>query len=522
MGTQLVWFKRDLRIDDHAPLLEAAAAGSVVCLYIYEPELLAAPETDSSHLEFIEQSLRELDAALVGRGGRLVTRHGEAVEVLDRLHDELGFERLWSHEETGLGITYARDRRVKQWCRRRGVEWIERPQCGVVRPLKARDGWARRWQARMQAPLCPAPLRIEGISVDGEGILGPVELGRPASVRTGAQRGGRAEGLRRLDDFLQHRGRDYRWALSSPLRAWDGCSRLSPHLAFGTLSVREVAQHTWRRQRRVALEEERARALRRPELPALRDWAASLDAFGERLRWRDHFIQKLESQPSLEHRNLHPACDGLRIEDPNDWTPEQRRRFVAFEAGATGYPMVDACMRCLQATGWINFRMRAMLASFAAYHLWLHWRPTAQLLARRFLDFEPGIHYPQIQMQSGTTGINALRIYDPAKQVLDHDPRGEFIRRWVPELEGVPDEYLPRPERMPASVQQARGCVIGRDYGPPIVDPVRAPAQARRRLEDARRSPQARAQRERIHQRHGSRRPPATRSWSSRRGGPRT
>ncbi|MEX1368165.1 MAG: FAD-binding domain-containing protein, partial [Nannocystaceae bacterium] len=487
MGTQLVWFKRDLRVDDHAALRAAAAAGPVLCLYVYEPEIIEAPQTDPSHLVFIEQSLAWLHSQLQQRGGGLVTRCGEAVAVLQRLHHELAFERLWSHEETGLDITYARDRRVAAWCRAVGIEWTELPQLGVFRGLRQRDGWSRRWTERMQQPRSAAPTRLESVTAHSDGILGPQALGRPAPTATEVQRGGAAEGQRILDDFLHQRSRDYRSAVSSPVTAWQGCSRLSTHLAYGTVSMREVVQRTEQRRHRLALEHERAVALRRPERQPLHRWLESIDAFGERLRWHDHFIQKLESQPSIELRNLHRACDGLRTEHAQDWTATERRRFEAFEAGRTGYPMVDACMRCLESTGWINFRMRAMLASFAAYHLWLHWRPTGVLLARRFLDFEPGIHYPQLQMQSGTSGINALRIYDPAKQVVDHDPQGRFIRRWLPELAGVPNEHLPAPERMPSSVQHAAGCVIGRDYSAPVVDPQRAPAQARRRLEAVRR-----------------------------------
>jgi len=142
--------------------------------------------------------------------------------------------------------------------------------------------------------------------------------------------------------------------------------------------------------------------------------------------------------------------------------------------------MVDACMRSLRATGWLNFRMRAMLASFAAYHLWLHWREPGLFLARQFLDFEPGIHWSQMQMQSGTTGINALRIYSPAKQARDHDPRGEFLRRWIPEL-GTPT------------------------YPRPIVNERAALARAKDLLYALRATPEARAEADAVQQRHGSR-----------------
>jgi deoxyribodipyrimidine photo-lyase len=176
-----------------------------------------------------------------------------------------------------------------------------------------------------------------------------------------------------------------------------------------------------------------------------------------------------------------------------------------WQEGKTGYPMVDACMRAVRATGWLNFRMRAMVASFASYHLWLHWREPAVYLARHFLDFEPGIHFSQFQMQSGTTGINTIRIYSPAKQALEQDPKGVFIRRWVPELAGVPESWLSQPHLMPPEMQQRCGCVIGADYPAPIVDHQAAVAGARQRLGAARRRPNAAAEAKRVLGKHGSR-----------------
>ncbi|RME67734.1 MAG: deoxyribodipyrimidine photo-lyase [Verrucomicrobia bacterium] len=495
---QLVWFKRDLRVADHRPLLEATAAGPVLGLYIYEPEILHSPEFDSAHLVFINECLAELEAAIRDLGGRLITRHGEAVAVLDALAESLPIAALWSHAETGNAITYRRDLRVAAWARRRGLPWREFRQDGVIRRLKNRDGWSARWQRLMNQPPLPAPSRLQApkIPVESAGRLSPEAAGLPRSTKSDVQRGGMKAAVHTLESFLQHRGVDYRTAMSSPVTAPESCSRLSTYLAYGCISLRSVFHAT--RKRRAELVDQRETGG-----DVDRRWFGSIASFEARLRWHCHFMQKLEDEPRIEFENFCRVFDGLR----EDFTASAagRERLERWKAGMTGYPMVDACMRAVQATGWLNFRMRAMLVSFAAYHLWLHWREPAVFLARHFLDFEPGIHFSQFQMQAGTTGINAMRMYSPAKQVIDQDPHGVFIRRWVPELAGVPDAWLAEPHLMPLSMQDRAGCRVGRDYPAPIVDHRDALAEARRRFAAVRKTPTAREEFARIRERHGSR-----------------
>ena len=493
MPVQVVWFKRDLRVLDHLPLYRAARRGTCVCLYVYEPEILESPEFDPSHLVFINQALAELDRSLGSLGGRLTTRVGRMPGVLDDLDRSLGVEGLWSHQETGGAITYARDRRVARWARARGVPWIEIPQDGVVRRLRSRDGWAGLWSVAMNRPEVPPPRAIRTPPGFEHGsILSPTDLGLPPSSKAECQRGGETAAHSILRSFLDHRGLNYPGTISSPSTARRGCSRLSPHLAWGCLSTGQV--HRAVRDRQFELED-----AWNSGVDVDRRWWRALRAFRDRLRWRGHFMQKLEDEPAIESRNFSRAYDGLR-EGSFD-----RVRFEAWCSGQTGYPMVDACMRALHLGGWVNFRMRAMLMSFASYHLWLHWRPTSVYLARHFLDFEPGIHFPQAQMQSGTTGINTLRIYSPAKQVLDHDPLGAFIRRYVPELEPVPDEHIAAPHKMPPLFQKMIGCVIGLDYPWPIVDHAKAYRLARERMDAVLEHPEARQEARRVLLKHGSR-----------------
>ncbi|MBQ0929910.1 deoxyribodipyrimidine photo-lyase/cryptochrome family protein [Ideonella sp. 4Y16] len=498
---QLVWFKRDLRVADHAPLAQAAQHGPVVALFVYEPSLLHSAEFDACHLDFINDALAALREALARRGCPLLIRVGECPQVLQDLQASLGFRALWSHEETGLEVTYARDRRVAAWCRAQGIAWHEIPQCGVVRRLRNRDGWAERWAQRMSAPLVAPPVALRTVAALhnlGEvaaqhPIRSAAELGVAGASRPEAQRGGERRGQAVLQSFLRERGVDYRRGMSSPTTGFQACSRLSAHLAWGSLSLRQVHQAC--EQRRAAIDE--ARAVGAAVDPR---WPASLQSFSSRLRWHCHFMQKLEDEPRIEFENFSHAFDGLREPGAH---PE---RLAAWCAGRTGYPLIDACMRALHSGGWINFRMRAMLVSFAAQHLWLHWRDFAPFLARQFIDFEPGIHYSQVQMQSGTTGINAIRIYSPIKQALDQDPEGVFIRRHVPELAAVPTGFLAQPERMPTALQQRLGVRIGHDYPAPIVDHASAYRAARERIGALRKTPAARTEAERVLARHGSRR----------------
>lgn len=498
---QLVWFKRDLRVTDHEPLALAARQGPVVALYVYEPSVLRSADFDRCHLDFINDCLVELRDALARIGCPLLIRIGECPEVLEDIRHTHGVKALWSHEETGLDVTYARDRRVAAWCRAQGIAWHELPQCGVVRRLRTRDGWARRWDQRMGMPPAPTPTRVTTLAawrdLSAVAAQHPVRdaraLGLDGSPRPEALRGGESRGRQVLDSFLRERGVNYQREMSSPVTGFHACSRISPYLAWGALSLRTAHQAVETRRRDLA--EARAAGA-----PIDGRWQGSLRSFSGRLRWHCHFMQKLEDEPRIEFENFSHAFDGLREQDVD------AARLEAFCAGRTGYPMVDACMRALHAGGWINFRMRAMLVSFAANHLWLHWRAFAPYLARQFIDFEPGIHYSQVQMQSGTTGINTPRIYSPIKQALDQDPDGRFIRRYVPELEAVPIEYLAQPHTLPMSLQQRLGVRIGHRYPAPIVDHATAYRAARERIAAVRRTPEAHAAADQVQARHGSRR----------------
>lgn len=451
----VVWFKRDLRVADHAPLWHAHQRGPILALYIDEPMRKEQADYAMRHDRVKEPALQELASSLEEQGLKLHRFSGEPTAILRQIHDSLGPFTLFSHEETGNHFTYQRDKKVKNWCKDHQISWHEFRQFGVVRGLKTRSsGWSKQWQNLMNETCLPIPRGLrakEYLSSQQEPNL--IAAKTPWDTT-------RAEGLRLLHSFCSNRGVGYQKHISSPLTAFGGSSRLSAHISLGTLSLREIYQ-----------------TIQQSSLPP-RDKQAVLS----RLHWHCHFIQKLETEPAIEFRSFHPLYQDLRTPFEN----ENLHQSWAF--GQTGWPFVDACMRCLQQTGWLNFRMRAMLTSVASYHLFQPWRHTAVYLAKLFSDYEPGIHYSQIQMQSGTTGINTLRIYNPIKQGYDQDPKGKFVMQWVPELRTLPAPWCHEPWKAAPLMLADSGIRLGHDYPWPIVDHLEAAKIAKERITQLRRS----------------------------------
>ncbi len=441
----ILWFKRDLRIRDNEALAKASEMGPVLPLYILEPELWNQPDLSKRHYEFLTTCLVELDQALRTLGQKLIIRIGNSIEILEEFNQRYRIQSLWSHQETWNAWTYERDKVIKQWCKTHNIPWYQPEQNGVKRLLKDRIGWTEDWYNQMKRPTHDAPTKLKYLEERSESLVTALELGLQEDYVTNVQKGGRNEGLNILKTFLYERGEGYTREMSSPLTAFESCSRLSSHLAFGTLSSREVFQACNRRLKEINKVPHYLKT----------GWPKTINSFSKRLRWRSHFIQKFECEPRIEFENLHPAYNSLRKNNFNE------DYFKAWKAGMTGYPMVDSCMRALTSTGWLNFRMRAMLMSFASYHLWLDWRRPSLHLANLFTDYEPGIHYNQVQMQSGTTGVNAIRIYNPTKQGIDQDPKGIFIRRWLPELCNMDLAFIHTPWKVQSQMN---------GYPMPIID----------------------------------------------------
>ncbi len=494
---QIVWLKKSFRLSDHRCLVEAASKGPVLLVYILEPDYWALPDTSYRQYLFLKGCLAEMAGELAMVGAKLAVLQGDAVDVLRSLKetflsDTYSNIELWSHQETGNAWTYERDKRVRRWCADNQVTFNEPLQFGVWRGSKIdRDRWAKDWDAFMAEPIVPFPKEITFATHSYHTSLPkPETLGLSHDGIQDLQTPGRAAAIAELNSFLYERGEAYRTDMSSPITGESGCSRMSPHLTYGTLSMREIYQTT---QKRIAA----VRSLPKEEKGT---WAGSLSSFVGRLHWHCHFTQKLELEPELEWLPMARSYQGIR-DDGDD-----AARLEAFELGQTGYPFVDACLRYLRATGWINFRMRAMLMSFASYDLWLPWQKSGEVLARLFTDYEPGIHWPQTQMQSGVTGINAIRIYSPTKQGLDQDPEGTFTRQWVPEVACLDDTVLQTP-------WLHEGDAL--DYPPPIVEHKVAVRAAKDKLWAIKKTPEAKAEAEKVYEKHGSRKKPRGRSRTS-------
>ena len=495
----VVWFKRDLRLTDHAPLKAAIEKGlPVLMLYVFEPSLMRAPDCEIRHLRFVWQSLMDLENDLVKYESKLCIAVGEVVDVMTQIHAKFNVAHVFAHQEIGVKITFDRDISVAKFCNQHHITFSEFQRDGVQRGLRNRKTWNKDWKDFMsqltQQPDWSEFIKVEADEIfefDSRGVV-PNEVKTPHPA---FQPGGSKYARLYLSSFLQGRMFNYMKHISKPQLSRTACSRLSPYLAWGNISMRELIH---------AATNEHGKGNKR-----------ILSFYIARLHWHCHFIQKFESECRMEYENLNTTFNNIRTA----WNEEY---FEAWKTGKTGYPLVDACMRCLMATGYVNFRMRSMLVTFLTHNLWLDWQKGAIHLARQFLDYEPGIHYSQFQMQSGTMGVNIIRTYNPLKQSLDHDTNGDFIRQWVPELANVPAPFIHQPWLIPDSLQQQYKCIIGIDYPMPIVDLKSSAQHAATHLWQTKKSLETRQQNQRILEVHTHRKTEREKLITSRSGKTKT
>lgn len=478
-GFQLVWLKRDLRWQDHQALREAIAQKiPLIVIYIWEPEWFEDPHHSKRQAQLIESALAGMTQDLGSLNQHLIAIEGSALKLFELLIS-LGLQQISAHREHGLAWTDHRDKQLRSLCKKHGIPFKEYNHNGVWRGIQNRDGWDERWRDFMQSSLENPDL----------GQWPKMEVKDIARLKTKLLESGfriknseaqldfnRQQSLARLKEFLGKEANAYQANIGKPLESRDSCSRLSTALAWGTLSLREVYQAS-------------------VEAYSQAEYKSDLQAFIARLHWHSHFIQKFEMEMRMEHENLNRAYNAHRQE----FNPEY---FEAWKEGKTGFPLVDACMRAVAFTGYLNFRMRAMVVSFWSHILWQAWQPAAAYLASCFDDYIPGIHYPQFQMQSSVTGINTIRIYNPVKQSQEKDPRGIFIRTWLPNLASLPLPFQHEPWKLSPLEQQFYNFEMGKDYPTPIVDFAKASQHARDTLWSFQKDPLVQQENARIIQKH--------------------
>jgi deoxyribodipyrimidine photo-lyase len=454
MSAALVWFRRDLRVYDHAALSHALQSHRRVhCVFVFDTTILAPLPRRDRRVEFILRAVEEVDTALRAMGGALIVRHGDPQVEIPRLALELGVGAVYAnrdYEPTAIARDGETSRRLASadfsFMDFKDQVIFERDEVmtqggtpfSVFTPYK--NAWLKR--------LVPADLQAWPVEEHASRLAPPrddaplptlQQLGFETTDLAGLKLPTGMSGAQALFRDFAERMVDY--AARRDFPAVKGTSYLSAHLRFGTISIRQLAAYAQARSDRGAA-----------------TWLAELI-------WRDFYHAILWHHPRVATRCFKPAFDALRWDDAPDL-------FAAWCSGRTGYPLVDAAMRQLLHAGWMHNRLRMVTASFLAKDLGVDWRRGEAWFAEKLLDFDLAANNGGWQW-AASTGCDAqpwFRIFNPVTQSEKFDAEGRFIRRYLPELDKVPTKFIHAPWTMSAAQQAACGVRIGHDYPAPVVD----------------------------------------------------